>query len=1059
MAGFIILVILGFFLFLFIGAIKGFTASNEARALRKELVALHRKVTELEKRGLSKDQVAETKPETIASKPIEIKAPEQTVAPLEQLFPKSTGDEAPDKTRQEAAPTKETPEPEQSKPVTPDSPAPPAPHQAKPAPTRRPRPKPKPRPKSKWAQQFEGMNWETLIGTYIVPRLGALGITIAVFIALALLAQKMGPGFRVVIGYVVSAGLFGLGRFTETKQPAYARVVYGAGLAVAYFVTFATHYIPYARIFDSPLPALGGMAVIVGIWAGVAQRRKSPTIAMLTTALGHFTIGLTSVTVENPGIYSVFGILLLSAGSAFFLLRNRWYYVGAIGMLASYSNHFLLLANSEGTGAVSEFIIGMSVLSAYFLIFSLAELFAPEELRRSGIPNVVRSLFVTLNSGFFFLIGTLLMESYDFTEDRQHLFEYAFAAVLLAISALYYLRRKQDPMYNTYFAKSVTVATLGLAVHFDGHTLTVALAIETIALLFSSRRSGLVVTRLFAHLVGTLTFAHGMMTFLLMDYVPYAAEDFTITLLQSILPPIALLLAALVYQRIDWSTRMRLGFTMPNALRTPLWKLDLCPEPSDSAKDPHKPLEGLFFPYTYALAGGILWLSYTLRMIDILDRFNLYACIALALLGLAWLLRSKPFATVSILFTATTLIMTWHTMIDTEFSAVYIVGVLCTILIALATEPKWLPDHDSLTFHRNPIAPYLFYGLATWCIGLYLTHPFSDMNFLGALIVGCVILSALTTLLHTRALATCATAYLLAAHAGWLIETINIFGDTANQLTTAQNVIAILLIVTGIAGDRFHTLRKLPVVACIFLCVAFITSTRFADLHISDAWYGFTLALIAAVFLAYGTALRSRTAAVLALGGTVFAALTQLQWAYDSIREYALAPTVLGFGSVILLLITYERAAHLRFTETLGKNLAPVTGTCVAFAALLGVIMLERIPGLAAFYLTLSWSVLALGYFAIAIGTREKTYRYAGLAILTLAILRVIVIDTRELEALARVLAFGGLGAILLGIGFGYAKAFGQSHSEETLPKEDPDDAVSQSVPVQEMDATESGEE
>lgn len=1035
----ILAVLGGFLLFLFIGAIKSFAVSSEVNSLKQEVLKLRRKISMLENRIGIHATPADNKSAEIqesARKRTTLEPPARPPAQETQSTATENVNTEPDTVQKDtheekkeftspatSVPRKVTFEDmmqtgESSAPAA-DATQPSRPRERKPAPRR------KPRQKSKWAQQFEGMNWETLIGTYIVPRLGVLGITIAVFILLALAAQRFGPGFRVAIGYAISGTLFGIGRFTDHKYPTYARVVYGAGLAVAYFVTFATHYIPFARIFESPLPALGGMAVIIGIWAAIAQQRKSPTIAMLVTALGHFTIGLTSVTVDNPAPFAVLGILILSTGSAYFLLRNRWYYVAAVGMLASYANHFLLLINSEGAGTVPEFTIGITVLSAYFLIFASTELFAPETLRRKSVPGTVRSLFVTFNTGCYFVLGTILVENYEFTRDHHYVFHYSLAAALLTLSALYFLRRKEDPLYNTYFAKAVTVATLGLAVQFDGHTLTVALAIETIALLASSRRSGLVVTRAFAHIVGMLTFAHGTLTFLLfMRFMPYNDEAYATTLLQSIIPCIGLLLASQVYQRIDWSKSMRLGFELPKPIRTTFWKIDFYPEPADNAKDPKKPIGGLLFPYLYAIAGGILALSYTLRLITIDDRFNLYACVAVGMLTLAYILRSKPYAIVNILFTGAAFIATWHTMIDNSFTAVYVVGVLGTVLIALATEANFVPNRDALGFHRNAVAPFVFYGIAAWSIGLYMTHWFDGMNFLAGLLIGSILLSALNQVLHARAMATYATAYFIWASGGWLIESVGLFVE-APKLGTKENMIAIALIGVSVVGDRYYTLRKIPVVASILLSAGFVTATRFAGVHIDDAWYGFVLAVIAALYLGYGTLLRSKVPAVLALGGTAFAILTQLQWAYDSSREYALAPTVLGFIAVIALLITYERAARLRFSTMLGNGVDVITGTCVALAAALGVVMLERIPDLAAFYLTLSWSILALGYFAIAIATNEKNYRFAGLAILTLAILRVVFVDTRELEAVARVLAFGGLGAVLLGIGLGYVKAFG----------------------------------
>jgi len=61
---------------------------------------------------------------------------------------------------------------------------------------------------------------------------------------------------------------------------------------------------------------------------------------------------------------------------------------------------------------------------------------------------------------------------------------------------------------------------------------------------------------------------------------------------------------------------------------------------------------------------------------------------------------------------------------------------------------------------------------------------------------------------------------------------------------------------------------------------------------------------------------------------------------------------------------------------------------------------------------------------------KEKTYRFCGLAVLGLATLRAAFIDTRQLEALPRVFALGGLGLVLLALGFAYVMVFSRTPRE-----------------------------
>jgi len=82
--------------------------------------------------------------------------------------------------------------------------------------------------------------------------------------------------------------------------------------------------------------------------------------------------------------------------------------------------------------------------------------------------------------------------------------------------------------------------------------------------------------------------------------------------------------------------------------------------------------------------------------------------------------------------------------------------------------------------------------------------------------------------------------------------------------------------------------------------------------------------------------------------------------------------------------------------------------------------VLERQP--AGFYLTASWSLLALAFFTAGIALRERMYRYLGLGLLACALGRVVIFDVWKLETLYRILSFMALGIVLLVLGFIYNK-------------------------------------
>ncbi|HEY5911910.1 MAG TPA: DUF2339 domain-containing protein [Verrucomicrobiae bacterium] len=74
------------------------------------------------------------------------------------------------------------------------------------------------------------------------------------------------------------------------------------------------------------------------------------------------------------------------------------------------------------------------------------------------------------------------------------------------------------------------------------------------------------------------------------------------------------------------------------------------------------------------------------------------------------------------------------------------------------------------------------------------------------------------------------------------------------------------------------------------------------------------------------------------------------------------------------------------------------------------------------FYLTASWSLLALAFFTCGIVVRERVYRWLGLGLLACALGRIVIFDVWKLETLYRILSFMALGIVLLVLGFVYSK-------------------------------------
>ncbi|HMB48678.1 MAG TPA: DUF2339 domain-containing protein, partial [Afifellaceae bacterium] len=86
-----------------------------------------------------------------------------------------------------------------------------------------------------------------------------------------------------------------------------------------------------------------------------------------------------------------------------------------------------------------------------------------------------------------------------------------------------------------------------------------------------------------------------------------------------------------------------------------------------------------------------------------------------------------------------------------------------------------------------------------------------------------------------------------------------------------------------------------------------------------------------------------------------------------------------------------------------------------------------------------AWIVLALALLAAAIGGRIRELRYASLAVLLLAVLKVFLFDAADLTGLYRVAAFLGLGFSLVGIGYIYQRFVFAETASVTIPDGSPE--------------------
>lgn len=140
------------------------------------------------------------------------------------------------------------------------------------------------------------------------------------------------------------------------------------------------------------------------------------------------------------------------------------------------------------------------------------------------------------------------------------------------------------------------------------------------------------------------------------------------------------------------------------------------------------------------------------------------------------------------------------------------------------------------------------------------------------------------------------------------------------------------------------------------------------------------------------------------------------------LRAYEAGYVYLPNALAILALLGQQQAAQRLSTRFELDRRAHATVIVVGGLTLWLFVSRWVLQGASGFYLTASWSALALVLFACGLALRERMYRWLGLAVLAGALGRVVVFDVWKLETLYRILSFMALGIVLLVLGFIYNK-------------------------------------
>ncbi|MBM3290822.1 MAG: DUF2339 domain-containing protein [Candidatus Hydrogenedentes bacterium] len=494
----------------------------------------------------------------------------------------------------------------------------------------------------------------------------------------------------------------------------------------------------------------------------------------------------------------------------------------------------------------------------------------------------------------------------------------------------------------------------------------------------------------------------------------------------------------MLYQRTDWSVRSPKSLPFSRATLDSWWDLDLVAEPGTKGRK--KPYDGLQFPYVYAICGTLLYAAYVTTFVVPHHRKPWFAGFVMAMTLAAFVLRARPYSLVAMLGLAPTVI---SVALDYDHSGAFprwMVWMSVAMVggAAAFSDRRTIGERAGLAFHQMTASPYLLYCTAALCV---LVHTGESVRSAVLLAVAAAVTSVLITVLHRRAVATAAIMLIAFGVLKWMSvwETI----ATGPWHGAALVIVAVCIFANrffarGSGGDAlapwasaalvlswpvvFRYFGALAKNAEWFLPESIRTGAASGHGYFHADWLPFAFALVSFAYGIYGGLVRSRTAIAIAAANAMFNSIYLVGTSYESTDRMATLPLVCGFVSLAVFWGVCERLIAPIKSPNYQHSIDTLCGMCVGAAALLLVIMVERVPSLSTYFLTIGWGTLAIALFGVSLLTWQRFYRYAGLGVFLLAIARLFY-DARTLEGIYRPLAFIGLAVLMLIVSFGYYRA------------------------------------
>ena len=819
---------------------------------------------------------------------------------------------------------------------------------------------------------------EMKLGTYWFVRIGVMLVLTSLGF-LAYVTEGFGfiglpPWAKASLFYLLSAALGGVGFWLQRNKENlknYGQVLLAGGFAGVYFTTYAAHVIEPVKIIDDATIALLLLFAWGGFMVWVADRLKSETIALFAIGASYYATYVPLIHPDAPGDVSGDGVILfsnlvLAVAAVVFMLRNRWLKMPALSLSASYAGFLLWRLRVDEP----SLIIAVSFAVSLWVVYTAAVF-----LSRSGaFSDRQRAAFLTANNAAMF--GLLMVDVLKYHKSEFWILPMVVGIALLgcALAATRFLK-DQSLSHKSYLTQGLVLVTLGLmTMNMADSIRSPILAAQSVVMLFMAIRRENSIIQISSFCVAAIAAVYALL------YTVNHSPDFLIGALFT--GVIFLFNAWLCHRRVEATdeSMLRLRVSCLTGVGLAIGLIAFLVYSYDIAllRDW---APAILLATTVLFTGSV----YRLKIREFLLLGQVPAVLGLLLsLGLAFSASAFTWP----LFCASALMLSqahWWRWQRDQFSG-------CYPSWARSTHRSNVPSANRLTVIIEIIFSVGFVlQLLVW---LSVLGVESDQKWLwlGALLtVGMTLYSVLT---RARFIGLFSQVYLLVSC--WVMFKICIEGSDEYPTLTLIPIATMYLMNLGIpiaiarigqVPEMIHAM--VDRVQLAYRIIAAALGLLWIHSFVPDEWQVLVFILVGVAFFAVQCLRSGRewewAALVYALVGycTLIIEFTGKTASWESLLAIAVLFGVqqLARRRENVLAPSYE------VPDWAHKWLILVGGTLLFIWLSIKVSEPRVDPGL----LTITWTILALGYFGLGLGLKERWYQLMGLGTLALGLFSVII--------------------------------------------------------------------